>query len=53
MSIQMLSDEELLGRIRSACRQKRLHLNMTQSEMAGRAGLSSEVETFLQRKFLN
>ena len=40
MSIQMLSDEELLGRIRSACRQKRLHLNMTQSEMAGRAGLS-------------
>ncbi len=40
MPIQFISDLEMYERILNGCRQKRLDLNMTQSELAKRSGLS-------------
>jgi len=40
LPISMVSDEEMFDRIRSGCVEKRLHLQMTQAELASRAGLS-------------
>jgi len=40
MSIQLINDLELYERILQGCREKRLALNMTQSDLAKRATLS-------------
>lgn len=40
MKIDLLTDQEMYGRIYQGCRQRRFQLEMTQSDLARRAGLS-------------